>query len=245
MNKQQRTGEFVQGVKDGLPIGLGYFPVAFTLGIMAISQGMNWWEATMISLFNLTSAGEFAGLTIIAAGGSLIEMAINQFVINLRYALMSITLSQRVDESVRGGWRLLAAYTNTDEIFALGTARTTPVTRWYWEGLSTLPVIGWTLGTTFGAILGSVLPQRLLDALGIAIYAMFMAIILPQARKSKAALFTVALGALLSCCFYYLPFLSKVPTGFSVIICAVIAATVAAILFPVKDVSTEEEGGAA
>lgn len=241
MDKQQKTGEYVHGLKDGLPIGLGYFPVAFTLGIMAISQGMNWWEATMISLFNLTSAGEFAGLTIIAAGGSLIEMALNQFVINLRYALMSITLSQRVDSSIRGGWRLLAAYTNTDEIFALGTSRKGPVTRWYWEGLSTLPVVGWTLGTTFGAILGAVLPDRLLDALGIAIYAMFMAIIIPQAKRSKAALFTVILGAALSCAFRYMPLLSGIPSGFSVIICAVVAAVLAAVLFPVDEV---EEGGA-
>lgn len=234
MTKKERSLEFLQGLKDGLPIGLGYFPVAFTLGIMAISEGMNWWEATMISLFNLTSAGQFAGLTIIASGGSLIEMAINQFVINLRYALMSITLSQKVDGSVTGFWRFLAAYSNTDEIFALGTARKGPVSRWYWEGLSVLPVVGWTSGTLFGALLGAVLPARLLDAMGIAIYAMFIAIIIPQAKKSRAALFTLLLSAALSCCFYYIPALKVVPGGFTVIICAVIAAVAAALLFPVK-----------
>lgn len=240
LSKKERKGDYLQGLKDGLPIGLGYFPVAFTLGIMAISEGLNWWEATMISLFNLTSAGQFAGLTIIAAGGSLIEMAVNQFVINLRYALMSITLSQKVDDSVRGGWRFLAAYTNTDEIFALGTSRKGPVTRWYWEGLSTLPVVGWTAGTLFGAILGSVLPQRLLDALGIAIYAMFIAIVVPQARKSKAILFAVIVAAALSCGFFYIPMLKVIPVGFSVIICAVVAAVITAILFPVREEADHE-----
>ncbi|MCF0136692.1 MAG: AzlC family ABC transporter permease [Lachnospiraceae bacterium] len=242
MTREEKRKSFLEGIRGGLPIGLGYFPVSFTLGIMSISEGLNWWEATMISLFNMTSAGQFSGLTIMAAGGTLIEMALNQFVINLRYALMSITLSQKVDDSITGGWRFLAAFSNTDEIFAMGMARERPVDRWFWEGLSIPPILGWTLGTAFGALLGSVLPQRLLDAFGIAIYGMFVAIIIPQARKSRAALFTLLLGAALSCCFYYVPLLSRVPAGFSVIICAVAAACLAALLFPVRD---EEKGGCA
>jgi len=234
----QRT--FRKGLIDGIPIALGYFPVAFTLGIMSISLGLNWWEATLISLMNLTSAGQFAGLSIMAAGGSLIEMALSQLVINLRYSLMSITLSQRVDDSVSGIWRYIVPFSNTDEIFAVSVAGEGPVNRRYWLGLSLLPIIGWSSGTLVGALLGAVLPERLLSALGIAIYAMFIAIIIPAAKKSKAALVAVILGAFFSCLFYYIPGLNRIPSGFSVIICAVAAAGICAWLFPEK----EEEAAA-
>ncbi len=230
-----RAKAFREGLLSGIPIALGYFPVAFTLGIMAISLGLNWWEATLISLMNLTSAGQFAGLSIMAAGGSLVEMALSQVIINLRYSLMSITLSQRVDDSISGIWRYIIPFSNTDEIFAVSVSKDRPVNRWYWLGLSLLPIIGWSSGTLFGALLGAVLPERLLNALGIAIYAMFIAIIIPAAKKSKAALVAVILGAFFSCLFYYIPVLKQVPSGFSVIICAVAAAALCAWLFPEKD----------
>ena len=148
---------FRKGLIDGIPIALGYFPVAFTLGIMSISLGLNWWEATLISLLNLTSAGQFAGLSIMAAGGTMIEMALSQVVINLRYSLMSITLSQRVDDSVSGIWRYIVPFSNTDEIFALSVSGEGPVNRWYWLSLSLLPILGWSSGTLVGALLGAVL----------------------------------------------------------------------------------------
>ncbi|MBR3404817.1 MAG: AzlC family ABC transporter permease, partial [Firmicutes bacterium] len=122
---------------------------------MAISLGLNWWEATLISLMNLTSAGQFAGLSIMAAGGSLVEMALSQVIINLRYSLMSITLSQRVDDSISGIWRYIIPFSNTDEIFAVSVSKDRPVNRWYWLGLSLLPIIGWSSGTLFGALLGA------------------------------------------------------------------------------------------
>lgn len=232
------TSEFRQGMKAGIPIAVGYFPVAFTLGIMGAGEGLTWWEVTMISLFNLTSAGEFAGLSIIAAGGTLIEMALSQLVINLRYALMSITISQRVDDSFRGAWRFITPYSTTDEIFAVAAARKELVTRNFWLGLSLLPIIGWTLGTLVGGLLGEILPARLLDALSIAIYAMFIAIVVPAAKKEKAVLIVVMIAIIFSCLFYFVPALQVVPGGFTVIICAIAAAAVGAWLFPVKD---EEE----
>ena len=235
---QINTSEFRQGLKAGIPIAVGYFPVAFTLGILGVGEGMTWWEATMISLFNLTSAGEFAGLTIIAAGGTLIEMALSQLVINLRYALMSITISQKVDDSFRGVWRFITPFSTTDEIFAVAAARKEPVSRAFWLGLSLLPIIGWTMGTLVGGLLGEILPARLLDALSIAIYAMFIAIVVPAAKQGKAVLFVVLIAICLSCLFYFVPALQAVPGGFTVIICAIVAAAVGALLFPVKD---EEE----
>ena len=149
--------DFQDGCRDGLPIGLGYFPVSFAFGILAVSAGLTWWQGTLISLFNLTSAGQFAGLSIMAAGGTMLEIAISQVVINLRYSLMSITLSQKVDDSVRGIRRYIFPYNVTDEIFGVASAcagKGKSVSYSYWRGVRILPVIGWTLGTLTGALLG-------------------------------------------------------------------------------------------
>ena len=192
--------DFSDGCQDGLPIGLGYFPVSFAFGILAAEAGLSWWQGTMISLFNLTSAGQFAGLTIMAAGGTLLEMAISQFVINLRYSLMSITLSQKVDSSVHGIFRYLFPYSVTDEIFGVSSARASkgkPVSYHYWRGLRVLPVVGWTLGTLTGALLGSVLPQDLMNAMSSMLYAMFIAIIIPVAKKDRPVLIAIILAVFL------------------------------------------------
>ena len=232
--------EFVKGMRHGVPIMLGYLSVSFGFGILAIQKNLSILAAVGISVTNLTSAGQVAGVEVIAAGGSLLEIILCQIVINLRYSLMSITLSQRVDDSVSGIWRYIVPFSNTDEIFALSVSGEGPVNRWYWLGLSLLPILGWSSGTLVGALLGAVLPERLLNALGIAIYAMFIAIIVPAAKKSRAALIAVILGAFFSCLFYYIPGLDRIPGGFSVIICAVAAATICAWLFPEK----EEEAAA-
>ena len=231
----QETGKrLAKGIRDGTPIALGYFPVSFTFGILAASYGFSWWEATLISMLSLTSAGQFAGLGIMASGGSLLEMALSQLVINLRYSLMSISLSQKVDRTVRGLYRWILAFGNTDEIFAVAMSQQGSVSRRYLFGLILLPFLGWSSGTLCGAVLGAILPARLESALGIAIYGMFIAILVPAAKKSRPVLMVVAIAALLSCLFNYIPGLNRISSGFTIIICSIMASAVGALLFPVK-----------
>ena len=231
----QETGKrLAKGIRDGTPIALGYFPVSFTFGILAASYGFSWWEATLISMLSLTSAGQFAGLGIMASGGSLLEMALSQLVINLRYSLMSISLSQKVDRTVRGLYRWILAFGNTDEIFAVAMSQQGSVSRRYLFGLILLPFLGWSSGTLCGAVLGAILPARLESALGIAIYGMFIAILVPAAEKSRPVLMVVAIAALLSCLFNYIPGLNRISSGFTIIICSIMASAVGALLFPVK-----------
>ena len=234
--KSIQTGQrLVKGIKDGIPIALGYFPVSFTFGILATSYGFSWWEATLISMLNLTSAGQFAGLNIMHAGGGLIEMALSQLVINLRYSLMSISLSQKVDQTVRGIYRWALAFGNTDEIFAVASSQQGAISRRYLFGLITLPFLGWTSGTLCGALLGAILPARLEEALGIALYGMFIAIVVPAVKRSRPVLMVVAIAALLSCLFYYIPGLNRISSGFTIIICGVVASAIGAVLFPIAD----------
>lgn len=227
--------DWKQGIKHGIPIALGYFSVSFTFGLMAVDAGLAWWQAVLISLLNLTSAGQFAGLDILVAQGTLFEMALAQLVINLRYALMSVTLSQKVDKKFRGLSRLGLGFFMTDEIFGVAVSHKEKVSRQYFLGLSTLPLFGWTLGTLTGALLGGVLPPLIQSALGIAIYGMFLAIIIPQARDDARFLRVIVIAVLLSCCFRYMPVLNKLSSGFAIIICAVVASTVGAILYPIED----------
>lgn len=226
---------YLQGLRHGLPIGLGYFSVSFAFGVAAVQAGLSVFTAVMISLTNLTSAGQVAGLSVMAAAGSLIEMAVTQLVINLRYALMSVSVSQKLDSSVRLGDRFLMSFGMTDEIFALAAARTEPVKASYFYGLMTLPILCWTGGTLFGAAAGSLLPESVLSALGVAIYGMFIAIILPPAKRNGAVAGVALLAAALACCFAWIPGLNEVSGGFAVIICAVVAAAVGAVVRPVED----------
>ena len=226
---------YLRGLKDGLPIGLGYFSVSIAFGVSAIQAGLPVFAAVAISLTNLTSAGQLAGLSVIAAAGSLMEMALTQLVINLRYALMSISLSQKMDDAVRFPQRLLIAFGNTDEIFAVASGQSGTITAPYFYGLMTLPILCWTGGTLVGALAGTVLPAAILSALGVAIYGMFVAVIVPKAKKSlKVA--AVALGAAaLSSCIAWIPAFSFISAGFSIIICAVVAAALGALFAPVED----------
>ena len=225
---------FRQGLKDGIPIGLGYLSVSFTFGIMAIQAGLYVWEAVLISMLNVTSAGQLAGITVMLSPGRYLEMLISQFTINIRYSFMSIALSQKVTERFRGIWRWLFAFMITDEIFAVAVSKPV-VRRSYFAGLMIMPYLGWSGGTLLGALLGEILPLSVMSALGIAIFAMFVAIVVPEMKKSMAVVLAVVLAALLSCCFFYVPVLNEVPTGISVSICAVVAAVVTAVLKPVKD----------
>ncbi|MEG1945785.1 MAG: AzlC family ABC transporter permease [Lachnospiraceae bacterium] len=227
--------QFLQGMKDGSAIGIGYFSVSFTFGIAAVASGLNCWEALLVSMMNLTSAGQFAGITVMAAAGSYLEMAVSQFVINLRYALMSISLSQKADADFTVGKKLILGFANTDEIFAVAISREQEVSSQYYFGLAVLPYIGWTLGTLTGAVLGNILPPSVCAALGLAIYAMFIAIVVPVIKADSSILKIVGLAIFLSCCLYYIPGLNKISSGFSIIICAVVASLVGAALFPIEE----------
>ena len=230
--------EYKIGVQQGLPVGLGYFSVSFGFGAMAAAQGIRALDAALISITNVTSAGQFAGLTLIVAGATLWEMVLTMLVINSRYALMSLALSQRMGQRIGFLPRLLIAFTNTDEIFALAMARKEPLTVPFLLGLGLLPVIGWTSGTLLGALAGSVLPETIRAALGVMLYGMFIAIVIPPAKKEREILAAVVLALVFSCLFAWLPLLKTVTAGLSIVICTVAAAALCALLFPIGD---EEE----
>lgn len=237
---------FLEGIKDGIPIGLGYLSVSFTFGIAAVAPGdagnaLSVWQAVLISMTNLTSAGQLAGLQIMLYGGTLIEMAISEFIINLRYSLMSISLSQKVNRKFKGMYRWLLGFGITDEIYAVAILHKGEVSRSYFLGLMTIPYIGWSLGTFLGALSGNLLPAIVCSALGLAIYGMFIAIIIPPMKKSRSTLMVVCIAIILSCMFAYVPGLNKISVGFSIIICAVAASLIGAIFFPVEDTEDEEE----
>ena len=226
------------GIQRGLPVGVGYFSVSFGFGAMAAAQGIKALDAALISLTNLTSAGQFAGLTLIVAAAGLWELILTQVVINSRYALMSLSLSQRMGKNIGFLPRLLIAFFNTDEIFALAMARKEPLTVPFLLGLGTLPIIGWTLGTLCGALAGSVLPASIQAALGVMLYGMFIAIVVPPAKQEKPILITVLLAMTFSTLFTIVPLLKQVSAGISIVICTVAAAAVCAALFPIPE---EEE----
>ena len=239
-NQKIENQSFKTGIKDGLPICLGYLSVSFAFGIFATEAGLTILEALFISMFNVTSAGQLATVPIIAVGGSYIELALSQLVINSRYALMSVSLSQKMGESVRVRDRFLIAFVNTDEVFAVASSQRGTVGRTYLFGLILLPYLGWSLGTLLGAIAGNVLPAIVIAALGIAIYGMFIAIVVPFAKDSAQGFFCVLLSALLSCVFYYVPALSVIPSGFVIIIIALFVSILFALLFPIDDKEESE-----
>ena len=223
--------EYFKGFRDGLPIGLGYLSVSFAFGITAVKMGIPVIAAILISMTCVPSAGQVAGITAIASGGGFIEIALAQLIINLRYSLMSLSLSQKLCRKYSLFHRLTTSFGVTDEVFAVASARTEKVTPPYMYGLITLPYIMWSAGTALGALLGGILPDFVTSALGIAIYGMFIAIVVPPARRFKGVLVVALMAAALSCAFKFLPFLDFLG-GFSVIICTVIAAAAGALIFP-------------
>ena len=232
---QSRRGEYREGLRHGFPIACGYFFVSFTFGILGASLGFRWWESTLISMTNLTSAGQIAGIKTIAAGGSVFELALSQFIINLRYSLMGISLSQNMSEDVSGPRRAFLGFGITDEIYGVAASRKVPVTTAYFLGLMTLPYFGWAFGTLFGAILGDILPKAVTEVMSLAIYGMFIAIVVPAAKESRRVLGVVAIAAAVSCLMYYVPVLKEVSVGFAIIVSAVAAAALGAWLFPPED----------
>lgn len=223
---------FRRGIRDGMPICLGYLSVSFAFGIFAVAQGLAVWEAILISMVNVTSAGQLAGVPLFISGAPFYEMAATQLVINLRYALMSISLSQKVDRTVRLPDRFVISFVNTDEVFAVASSQPGEVGRSYLYGLIIPPYVGWAFGTAIGALAGNILPEILVSALGIAIYGMFFSILLPAARDDRGVLFAELLAAAISCILFYVPIFSFVSQGFAIIIASVIASAVLAFLIP-------------
>ena len=235
-----KKNAFKRGLIHGIPICLGYLAVSFSFGIFAVGQGLSVAEVVMISMTNVTSAGQLAGVPIIAGAGSLIELASTQLIINLRYALMSVSLSQKTDKSVRLIDRFLIAFVNTDEVFAVSAVQPEGVSRWYMYGLITTPYLGWAIGTALGAVAGDILPAVVSTALGVAIYGMFIAIVVPDAKKHRPTALCVLTAIAFSLLFYYVPVLSSVPSGFVIIICAVTASAIFAFFAPID---TGKKGG--
>ncbi len=233
--------EFLQGVRHGIPICLGYFSVSFAFGMMAVIQGLPLWAAVLTSLTNVTSAGQFAGLNLMIAGGSAVELMMTTLIINIRYFLMSLSISQKVEEKMTGKQRLAVSFGITDEIFAVAMQRPKALSASYMAGLISTPVLGWTLGTLCGGAITTLMPQRLTNALGIALYGMFIAIIIPPARKNKAVLFTVLLAVALSCVFAYVPIFQFLTGGWGIIVITVAVSAAAAWLFPIKQERKEGE----
>lgn len=225
---------FIRGVRGGIPIGMGYLPVSFSFGIMAVSCGLEWWQALLISMTTLTSAGQLAALGVMVHPGQYVEMLVSQLTINLRYSFMSMSLSQKTTPEFRGVRRWLLGFFMTDEIFAVASAEQQVSTKFF-MGLAVMPYIGWATGTLLGSVLGNILPPLVMNALCLAIYGMFLAIIAPVARRSVAVLSVVGVAVALHVAFYYVPGLNTISSGLSISICAIVAAVFGALVFPVED----------
>lgn len=221
--------KFKNGLKDGIPIALGYLAVSFTFGIAAKNSGLNIFEAITMSASNVTSAGQFAGLGLIKSSALYVEVVITQLIINMRYALMSCAISQKIDLKKSFLHRFLIAFGVTDEIFALSVCGTDKLNPCYTYGLMTISIPAWIIGTFFGVISGNFLPGPILSALNIAIYAMFIAIIVPPSKENKTLgkVIIISMGA--SFAFDKLPVLSHISPGFKIIILSTFIAGVAAL----------------
>ncbi len=239
MSKVKYTAQW--GFRDGLSIAFAYFPVSFAFGLFAVGEGLQPWQALLISVLNVTSAGQMAGVPIFVGSGSYIEMVLTQFTINLRYALTSITLSQKLDVDVKTLDRYAIGFMNTDEVFGLCAEKEGLLGRPYLYGIIIPPYFGWTLGTLFGAYAGTLLPAFIITILGFAIYGMFFSILLPAAKKNSAVLICEIVAATISCVLFYVPCFSSISSGFRIIITAILASAIIAFLFPIS--KQQKEGG--
>ncbi len=230
-----------KGLRDGTPIFLGYLAVSFALGIAAKNSGLTAFQATLMSVTNYTSAGEFAALGLITTGAAYMEMATTQLIINLRYCLMSCSLSQKLDPGAPFFQRLLVAYFVTDEIFGVSIGVEGKLNPYYSFGIITMAAPGWALGTLLGVVSGGVLPVRIVSALSVALYGMFIAIIIPPTRKSKVLGGLIVISMAASSLFTYFPVVREISPGFRIIILTIVIAGAAAVLFPIKEEQEQEE----
>lgn len=229
-----------KGVKDGIPIALGYLAVSFTFGIIAKKAGLNPFQSVLISVTNFTSAGQFAGLTLIAASAAFLEMAVTQLIINSRYLLMSFALSQKINQQTSLFHRMVMAFGISDEIFGVSMASSGELNPYYTYGLMSVAMPGWALGTFLGVVSGSILPPRMISALSIALYGMLLAVIIPPAKGNRILSVLILFSMTASLLFEKIPFLSMISSGVKIIVLTIIIAGIAAAFFPVKDPVKED-----
>ncbi len=234
MNQENRTW-YLRGLHAGVPIGLGYLAVAFTLGIAARNAGLTAWQATLASLLNNASAGEYAGFTVIRENSGYVEMAVMIFITNMRYLLMSCALSQKLAQSTRLPARMLVGFGVTDEIFAVSASASGFLNPFYPYGMMSVAIPGWALGTCLGVVMGNVLPAAVVSALSVGLYGMFLAVIIPPARKSRVLTGLVAVSMTASLLFSRIPPMSQLSSGTRVILLTVALSALAAYLFPVEE----------
>jgi len=240
-NQQLKTqvSDFSYGFKQGIPIGLGYIPVSFTFGLMAVNGGIPILAAILISMTNMTSAGQFAGVNLIIQGASMMELAVTTFVVNLRYMLMSLSVSQKLSPRISAAKRYIIAFGITDEIFAISSMEKGELTFSYMMGLTLSPYLGWALGTAMGAVTSSLLPPALQSSMGIALYGMFIALVVPAAKRSRAALIVAITAIAVSCIFTWVPYMNHISGGWVIIVATMIASSIGALIFPREDDENE------
>lgn len=231
---QTNNNAFKSGMKDGVPIGLGYLAVSFSLGIMAKSAGLTPFQGFLVSLLCNASAGEFAGFSVIAAAGSFLEMAMAILVANARYLLMGCALSQRMEPGLALRHRLIMAFDITDEVFAITIARPGWLNPYYTYGAMVTTMPFWAIGTALGVMAGNMLPANIVSAFSVALYGMFLAVIIPQAKKDKVVAVLIVISFALSYLGTYIPFIKTMSDGTKTIIFTILISAGAAILFPRK-----------
>lgn len=230
----KNRSDILLGMKDGLPICLGYLSVSFAFGMLAKQSGLPIWTAVLMSMSNVTSAGQFAGLNLIVNQATYFELAMTTFIINLRYSLMSLSLSQKIGEQMGSGERAAVSFGVTDEIFAVSMQHKETLTPAYFIGLILIPYFGWALGTFLGAYASNMMSPALSSALGIAIYGMFLAIIIPPSVGMKSIRYVLFIAVTLSLAFRFLPILNQITSGWVIIIVTIAASALAAIRYPIK-----------
>lgn len=239
MNESRMTW-YKKGLKDGIPIALGYFAVSFTLGIAAKNAGFSAFQSMITSMLINASAGEFAGFTLMAAGAGLLEVVLMEAIANARYLLMSCALSQKLSSDTPLHHRLLLGFYLTDEFFGLSVSVPKTLNPFYTYGMISLGAPAWAFGTYFGCLMGNVLPVNIVNALSVSLYAMFLAIIVPPARKNKVLLVLIIISMLTSYLFGILPIIREISSGVRIILLTILLSGAAAILFPIKEDTTNE-----
>ncbi len=232
---------FFRGMRAGIPISLGYFAVAIAMGIAARAAGITPFQASLTSILINASAGQYAGFSLMAAGASYIEVALMEAVANARYLLMSASLSQKLKTGTGTVQRLLLGFTVTDEIFGVSILQPDALDPCFTYGTFLVATTGWTSGTLVGALLGDVLPLRILSALSVGLFGMFISVFIPEAKKNRVVALLIAVCFALSTAASYLPLVRQIPEGIRVIILTVVISLAAAILFPVKEKIAEKE----
>lgn len=232
--------QFLKGLKDGIPIALGYFAVGFTLGISAKNAGLTAFQAGLMSITMHASAGEFAVLTVILGDSGYLAMIISQLVINMRYFLMSCSLSQKIDPKTSVPKRLLLSYFVTDEIFGIATAVKGTLNPYYNYGAASIASPGWVIGTVLGVLVGNILPASLASAFSVALYGMFLAVVIPPSKQDKAIAVVVLISMAGSLLFTMLPVISDFAVSTRIIILTVVIASAGAIIKPVEEHAPSE-----